>query len=128
MREIFFTLDDPTILLNKWQRMHWTARKRHIKEMVWKVREAVKPPKTPLQRCTITVKRYSTGLPDWDGMYGGLKALLDCLVVGTKTNPPGLGIIQDDSPEYIVKLDAVPIRVKKRFEQRTEVTIREVEK
>ncbi len=127
MREIFFTLSEPTILLNKLIRMHWTQRKRHGKELAWKVRDAVKPPKTPLARCEVYIRRYSTSLPDWDGLYGGCKPLLDCFVVPTKRNPHGLGFIEDDNPACIIKLDVIPIRTKHRADQRTEITIREVE-
>jgi len=124
MREIFFTLPEPTILLNQWQRMHWAKRHRYMKTLAWKIRDAVKPPRVPLQQCEIHIARYSTGTPDIDGLYGGVKGVLDCMVVCTARNPHGLGLIQDDSPEHILKLDVVPIKVKKRYEMRTEVTIR----
>ncbi len=127
MREIFFTLDEPTILMNQYQRMHWAKRRRYMKTLAWKIRDAAKPPHQPIQQCEVHIARYSTGSPDLDGLYGGVKGVLDCLIVCTTRNPHGLGFIQDDSPAHILKLDVIPVRVKKRFEHRTEITIREGE-
>ena len=127
-REIFFTLDEPTILLNKLLRMHWAARRKRIKALAWEIRAKARPPGKPFQRCEIHVKRYSTGrLPDDDGLRGGLKHLLDCLVVNTKVNPHGGGYIKSDEPSCILKTEALAFHVKHRADQRTEITIREVE-
>jgi hypothetical protein len=63
----------------------------------------------PLKSCDIHIERHSTQLPDWDGLYGGLKPLLDTLVVSTKRNPHGLGVITDDNPKVIKKLTAEPV-------------------
>ena len=105
---IDFELPEPTILLNRWQRMHWRDRRRHTEGVSWMVRTVVTPPATPLARCRIHVERYSERLPDWDGLYGGLKPLLDCLVRPTRRNPHGLGLIEDDNPQCIVSLTAEP--------------------
>ncbi|MBK5943334.1 hypothetical protein LRF89_06650 [Halorhodospira sp. 9621] len=105
---IDFELPEPTILLNRWQRMHWRDRRRHTEAVAWMVRAAVTPPAQPVARCQVHIQRYSERLPDWDGLYGGLKPLLDCLVRPTKRNPHGLGIIEDDDPQCIVRLTAEP--------------------
>ena len=125
MREIFFTLDRPTILLNRLLRMHWTARRKHMQELSWLVRAAVTPPRTPLAPCEVYIKRYSVQVPDHEGATGGVKLLLDCLVVHTKTNPWGNGLIENDDPSCIIRLDVVPIKVAHRADARTEITIRE---
>lgn len=126
MRTIRFELPEPTILLNKWQRMHWSARKRHAQQLAWQVRAALGVMiKAPLERCDIQIERHSVGLPDWDGLYGGLKPLLDCLVVCSPRNPHGLGVIVDDSPKVVRALWARPVKCT-QAEQRTVVTIREV--
>lgn len=57
-------------------------------------------PMRPLQRaCLFIERRCSGGGLDWDNAYGGLKPLLDCLVLPTLRNPDGLGLIVDDNPE-----------------------------
>lgn len=125
MEPITFELADSTILLNKWQRLHWAARRKHVSDLSWLVLDAMKGmvPPEPWPKCRVTVERRSIRLPDWDGLYGGLKPLLDCLVRRTDRNPHGLGVIEDDNPECIVELRAIPIRVRKRAEQGTRVVI-----
>jgi len=106
---IEFELREPTILQNVWQRMHYTKRKDHSSALAWSIRKAAGRRKAkPLNKCIVSVLRYSSQLPDWDGLYGGLKPLLDCLVVRTKTNPHGLGFIKDDNPNVIIALSATP--------------------
>lgn len=107
MRRIIIRLDEPSILLNQWQRMHYRERTRYAKRIAWSVRAAVGPMnRPPLERCIIHVDRYSSRAPDWDGLYGGLKALIDALVVSSARNPHGLGIIRDDGPEHVLRLTA----------------------
>lgn len=53
----------------------------------------------PVERCYLTIERHSAGGGlDWDNAFGGLKPLLDCLVVASAKNPDGLGLIADDNP------------------------------
>lgn len=59
-----------------------------------------KKPAAPLQcACLFVERRCSGGGLDWDNAYGGLKPLLDCLVMPTARNPDGLGLIVDDNPK-----------------------------
>jgi hypothetical protein len=58
-------------------------------------------PKVPVKIAGIVVNRYSAGQLDWDNAYGGLKPLLDCLVMPSQRNPSGLGLIVDDNPEHM---------------------------
>ncbi len=126
MADYVIKVDEAVPLLNEWLRMHWQARRRYMKRLAWMIREHHKPPGKPLERCTVHVDRYSAGLPDWDGLYGGLKSILDCLVMPSKRNPHGLGFIRDDSLKVIKRLTAEPRRCS-RGEGYTIVTIKGVE-
>ncbi len=55
-------------------------------------------PTEPLQHAFVAVQRHCAGQLDWDNAVGGLKPLLDCLVLRSRRNPDGLGFIVDDSP------------------------------
>lgn len=113
-RTLLIRLNEPTILLNKYLRMHRQARRKHTKELAKRVRDYVlevyglEDLSKPIARCDVHVTRGSAGLPDWDGLYGGLKPLLDTLVVPSKRNPHGIGLILDDSPVVINSLVAEP--------------------
>ena len=72
------------------------------------IREALGPwNKPPITVCEIHIERHSPGIPDPDAIVA--KPLLDALVVCTKRNPHGLGIIYDDNPDVIrsFKVDAI---------------------
>lgn len=63
-------------------------------------KQEVQLPVAPLEKSFLAIYRFSAGGGlDWDNAYGGLKPLLDCLVVGTDKNPDGLGLISDDNPK-----------------------------
>ena len=114
MRRIQFALPERTILLNRWQRMNRFERTRYSRALAWQVRVALQatdwrlgdPPK---EHSRIEVYRYSTQYPDWDGLLGGLKPLLDCLVMRTKRNPHGLGVVRDDSPKHLMCPAVYPV-------------------
>ena len=61
----------------------------------------------PLPKAKITIKRYSTKSPDYDNMVGGGKEFIDIFTTpkleanGHVRNKYGLGIVVDDSPEYL---------------------------
>lgn len=130
MDGVTFDLDSPTILLNKWQRLHWAARRKHNAELSILVRHALgrRVPAEPWEYARVIVERRSVQIPDWDGLYGGLKPLLDCLVRRTENNPHGVGLIEDDSPTNLIQLLAVPVRVRKRADQGTTVSVERVGK
>lgn len=105
-RRIQFELQERTLLQNQWQRMHRYERARYTKSLSWSVRVALQAGgwrrgMPVMERCKIEIYRYSTQHADWDGLFGGIKPLLDCLVVCTKRNPHGLGVIRDDSPQHL---------------------------
>ncbi|WP_157808788.1 hypothetical protein [Janthinobacterium sp. 67] len=60
-----------------------------------------KLPAAPISRSALEIERYCAGSLDWDNAYGGLKPLLDCLVVPSARNPDGLGLITDDGPKFM---------------------------
>lgn len=98
--------------------MHWMTY-RNLRRM-WRLKVlarglAGKKPAKPIDCAAILVLRYSSGKLDWDNALGGLKPLLDCLVVRkAKVNPDGLGLIVDDNPDnmpfppYMQQLPAAP--------------------
>jgi hypothetical protein len=111
MKRYVLVIPKPTPLLNQWQRWHFRKRTRECQEWAWLVKAAMngarleRPP--PLKRCRIHVDRFSTQAPDWDNLYGGLKPVLDALVVMTKRNPHGIGLIEDDNPAVVKALTAL---------------------
>lgn len=120
-----FEIPEPTPLLNTYLRMHWQKRRRIAKAFAWMVREAVGPiTGEPMQRCKVRIERHSAGVPDTDGLVGGMKCLIDCLVVCTKRNPLGLGLIQDDNPGCM-ELEAVSVKCKRK-EGKTVIEISEL--
>lgn len=98
-------IDKPTPSNNIWQRMHYRGRKIETQAFCLLILEQLKGRKLkPIEKCIITVTRYSSGKLDWDNFYGGLKPVLDCLVKCTTTNPHGLGVILDDNPDVVIEL------------------------
>ena len=134
MDPIMFTLPQPTLLQNVWDRMHFTARKSHMKTLATQIRAQVRPPPEPIAKCTILVIRHSAMEPDYTNAVGGLKPLLDVLCAPGQPNklghckhPCGLGFIADDAPSCIIG----PVEVQhvkcKRLAGKTEVIITPVE-
>lgn len=117
-------LHDPLPLLNPWLRMHWRDRKRRQEAIAWEIRAGLPaPPVAPIERCLIViVRRSKTHLPDWDGLAASPKALLDCLVVPSKRNPMGVGLIRDDNPACAGVVLTLPA-VRRRGEPGTWVRI-----
>jgi hypothetical protein len=103
-----FRLPEPTVLLNVWQRLHWAEKKKYMTKLGWMVRAAVPTlPAKPLQRAWIHVERHNPKpFPDYDGLIGGLKPLLDVLTCPRLRHPHGLGFIVDDSQQFLERLTA----------------------
>lgn len=111
-------------LMNKYIRMHWAEKRKITERYAWLVRDYLgKWTEPPIEKCSIIVERYSAGKPDVDAIV--VKPLLDVLVVGTKKNPWGQGIILDDNPDVVQELI---IRAKKggRGQGKTIVRIEKV--
>lgn len=64
------------------QRGHWAARMKHAKMWKRRVFDAVWPhrPSEPLERAQLTLTRFSTKAPDFDGLVSGFKACVDALI------------------------------------------------
>lgn len=114
-----------TPLMNVWQRWHWRVRGRYVADLSMMIRSKVIPDGKPLQSCVVEIERHSVKLPDWDGLYASAKPVLDCLVVKTKRNPHGIGLIVDDNPACIRELMVRPVKVAHLHQQKTVIIIRE---
>ena len=94
-------------------------------QLAWHVLHALgrQRPPAPLGRCHMRVERYSVGDPDPDNLI--TKNLLDILQPMSKRHPAGLGVISGDSKEWITR-EIIAVRVRRRAEQKTIVTIEEI--
>lgn len=121
---ISFTLSRPTPLLNITLRQHWSNRRKGQAAMSAEI--AVLVPhvlgRRPFERALVTITRYSVREPDEDGFRGGLKSLIDCLLVRSERHPNGLGFIVDDAPDHLTT-HATSVLVHTYREQRTEVSV-----
>jgi hypothetical protein len=73
-----------------WRAMH--EERKRWKEAVARVAASRRPP-TPLRRARLTLTRFSSVCPDYDGLASGFKAVTDGLVLG--------GVLEDDSMKHI---------------------------
>lgn len=80
-------------------------------------------PKEPLKRAFLRITRGSSSQLDWDNAYGGLKPLLDCLVMPSTRNPDGLGLVQDDSPAH---MPLPPFVIQEKAKSGADTTVVEV--
>ena len=96
--ELHLPLETPSN--NTIKGMHFQAYRTTRKAWRLMIQAALKGyrPDQPVEVSGLVVIRYSAGSLDWDNAYGGLKPVLDCLVVGSSRNPDGLGLIRDDNP------------------------------
>ena len=131
-RSVLFTLPEPTPLLNVLMRKHYRVRSQNKRRTAAAIAAEIagKKPPGPFLKARVTITRYSCGVPDDDGLKGGVKDLLDCLTTpkllagGKIKNKFGVGLIVDDSPQHcLLVVNGVKC---KRAEQRTEVLVEEV--
>lgn len=116
-----------TPTLNEWQRTHFRQKKKIVEDMAWQFRAQWTPTK-PIAKAFVVVERYCRGPhPDWDNLVGGIKPALDALVVSSKKNPMGIGLIQDDGPACLpLQPIVVPQHVSGQAHYRTAVTVIEL--
>jgi hypothetical protein len=121
---IEFCLPHATLLLNTLLRMHWSERRKYQRSLSAEIAALTlaRRPGEPFQWAKVTIARHSLQLPDADGLAGGMKPLLDCLLVRSTRHPDGLGFCVDDGPAHM-ELSVSSVRVKKQSEQRTHVRI-----
>jgi len=111
--EIVIFIDRLSPLSNEILKMHWAKRRKIMQDFHYLIKQVMGFCKhAPIHKCKIHVNRYSARgrLPDRSGILGGFKLVEDVLIVKTKVNPCGLGIIQDDNPQCVLGLTADPIR------------------
>lgn len=119
MRSWDFTLPLRTPSNNQLLRMHWSKRRKLKKWIANEVLVALaisgqqRPPE-PLGRVRITVERGSCRKLDEDNLHGGTKPLFDVLERVSRTNPHGLGLIENDSAECVVEREVVQVHTKPR--------------
>jgi hypothetical protein len=97
------TMPTPNTLL----RMHWAKRRRlqrRVSELVWcALRQAGIGRADPIDRCRMSLTRYSRRRCDVDALGGTAKLLLDVLQPPSRRHPEGLGVIVDDSPDCVIE-------------------------
>lgn len=82
-------------LQNKLNTMHWAKRAREAKTISGYLNVYI-PKHFRFRRAAkakLTLTRYSSQMPDGDGLTGSFKSLIDSLV--------RLGVLEDDSPKVI---------------------------
>lgn len=123
-RAVQIVLSHPVKLLNVVLRMHWAERRKYAAALSAEIASLHSGIPAPMQRARVTLDRYSVAEPDHDGLVGGCKLLIDCLLVRSDRHPHGLGYIVDDSQAH---LEFIARHVKaRRGEQRTVVLIEAV--
>lgn len=81
--------------LNKWQRLHWTMRRKEKQKWIhelWAANNGKHGDGKQVKR-KVVIYSYRTKLLDHDNLVGGAKPLIDALV--------HLKLIYDDSPEWV---------------------------
>lgn len=123
MEKIILTIPYALPTLNAIRKMHYQEYKRLREKLAWEICGQYRHKGDPIKYSIIFVTRHGSGkTPDWVNLYGSFKALEDCLVMPSKANPSGLGIIYDDNPEYVKTLTVLPQKCK-RGEEKTVVEI-----
>ena len=119
-----FRLPRPTLTLNVWQRMSPWKRTRYARDLAWEIRIAYGEPLPfrPLERARLVLLRHGIQAPDTDGLIGGCKPLIDCLLAQSARHPHGLGFIVDDSSDRL-RLVAEHVQVRHLRDQCTVVEI-----
>ena len=110
--EMKITIKRKVPLLNEMLRQHWSKRKK-LKEQYHLEILSQKPQKFK-GRVNVCLTRYSSSVPDPDGVAGSAKMILDAVV--------DAGIIEDDNMNVINNF-SVSWRKCRRAEQRTEIEI-----
>jgi len=121
---LLITIPIITPMLNELMRMHYHTKRIKCSRVSALIQANCVIPNEPIKTCTIHVDRHSSGrLADWENLYASFKFIGDSLVVKSKQNPHGLGIIVDDSPLHIISLEMRQVKCK-RVDQRMVIKIR----
>lgn len=109
------TIQGKVPLLNEMLRQHWSKRKK-LKEK-YHLEILSQNPRKFKGKVNVSLTRYSSRVPDPDGVAGSAKMILDAIV--------DAGIIEDDNMN-IVESFTVNWKKCKRKERRTEIEINEI--
>lgn len=96
------TVSDLPKMTNQLASKHWRVRHKHSKRwrelIAWLSQSAIKSREgLPLERAKITLTRFSSIRPDYDGLVSGFKPIIDGLV--------DAGVIPNDTQDVIGKPD-----------------------
>lgn len=74
---------------------HWRARAGHAQQWLGKIMIAINrgQPSKPLKTALLTMTRFSSAEPDFDGLVGSFKSIVDALVK--------LDVLENDKPSNI---------------------------
>lgn len=74
---------------------HWKARMSHSRKWKKLVGHQIigNKPREPLKKATLTFIRFSSRSPDFDGLSGSFKSVMDALVFHD--------VLEDDTPEVV---------------------------
>ena len=116
-----FIIGELTPTYNKYIRMHFHQRGKlrdmFYDEMRGQLLNSKKfPPVKPMLKCSLFLSRYSTREPDYDGLVGSFKIVVDLL------QPDYLNIIIDDSLSVTGKWHCDWFKCKRK-DQRTEIVV-----
>lgn len=95
MFDLSFEVEELPKLPNQVLGAHWRVRSSHAKK--WKrlvsfqIIDSI--PEKPLQKASIVCTRFSSRKPDYDGLAGSFKSVIDALV--------HFKVIEDDTPDVI---------------------------
>jgi hypothetical protein len=136
-RQVSFTLPYATPVLNDFRGLHWSKLTRKKRALAFDVKVLVikqRPPE-PFKRAQVEIIRFSSGSPDEDGLIGGAKMLIDCLLPPGRPylrkgkwiepHPGGQSIIVDDNRQ-VMDLVVKAERIKRTEKAKTSVVVREM--
>lgn len=117
MANFDFTIPIRTPTGNELLRMHWSRRRKVLKEIAWNIRMKAIPPPKPFARARVEIHRYTPRQLDADKLGSIAVGILDALQPCSIRHPMGLGFITDDNPDHLeltvltVKSDAIATRI-----------------
>jgi hypothetical protein len=124
---ISFWINELPKPVNRQTSMHWAQKAKYVKHWHALVGAAVsgKKPHAPLKRAYLTLVRYSSREPDFDGLVSSFKPVVDGLIT--------CGVLEDDKvsnvgqPAYLWELSPpnkgkIFVRVEERVKEPTCIT------
>lgn len=90
-----FEINDLPLPTNQQMSMHWTKKGAYVKHWHRMVSLLVgsKKPTKPLPKAVLTLTRFSSSEPDFDGLVSSFKPVIDALIV--------CGVLVNDKPSNI---------------------------